>query len=150
MIRKDLRRFCQLLLQISLTRPKNDQLRPRIDDFRQNFENQVDPFLDREPADNPQQRSLCIDGKTEPFLKSRFVDGLLCEAPGIVGLFNHCIGARVPSVGVDSVQDAAKLQCPRGENSFESETEFLGHDFPRMGRADRRQSIRVADTRLQE
>ena len=81
---------------------------------------------------------------------ARFAASFFSRLSLVVRLRQKRIAPRIPSIGVDAVEDAVQIGGARREHAVEAEPVFLGLDFARVGRADRRDAVGKQDAALEQ
>ena len=144
------RRRLERALQIRIAGAEQGEARAARDQSGQDLQQQVQTLLPRETADHAEQRAGGAGIEAEPPGQARAVPGLAGRRPRGEVRGDVRVALRIPDLQVDAVEDAAHLGAPRSDDPFESHAELRARQLARVGRADRRDAVRVDEAGLEE
>ena len=126
------------------------ELAPARHQLGHDCNNHVDAFLMGQTAHHANQRNSGVHVEPHVLLQRAFINAFVGQIVGIVMRGNMRIGTRIPRLLVDTIQDAAEVIAPRGEQALQPHAQRGMLNFFGVGRAHAGDAVGIKQPGLEE
>ncbi len=138
------------VLHPPLARAEQHELRLDVEQGWNRGEEEVEPFLVRQPADDAEQETVGHRLNPERVLQGPLVGASSGQRPGPVGMRQQGVGGGVPHRLVDAVADAGEVMGAGPQQAVEAHAVLGRQDLGRVGGRHGGDTVGVDEPGLQE